>query len=77
MDVGAHRRPRIRRAQSALGQAGRTWKMAVRMTYARTVARRFFRASAYALFGRERLLQLELLILEIACLDAWLAVRYR
>lgn len=43
------------------------------MTYARTIARHAFRASAYALSGRARLLMLKLLILEIACLDAWLA----
>ncbi len=45
------------------------------MTYARTLARHSFRASAYALSGRARMLMLELLLLEIACLDAWLAGR--
>lgn len=45
------------------------------VTYARHIARHSFRASAYALSGRARLLQLELLLLEIACLDAWLAGR--
>ncbi len=39
------------------------------MTHARTITRHSFRASAYALSGRARLLQLELLILEIAYLD--------
>jgi hypothetical protein len=47
------------------------------MTYARSIAQRSFRASVYALTRRARLLHIELLLLEIDCLQVWLAGRSR